>query len=60
MEELKPCPFCGSEAKICHAKAPEREWYTVYCPTGKCGVNVETLAYDIQEEAIKTWNKRSN
>ena len=48
-ERLKPCPFCGGEAK----------WGNVlhnYIECKECGF--ETIWYDTEEEAITTWNTR--
>ncbi len=47
-QKLKPCPFCGGEARI--DKLYENEWY-VYCP--KCERH-----YDTEQEAIENWNAR--
>ena len=57
MEELKPCPFCGGEAKLIYAKV--QDWYMPVCKTSGCpasnnGANTVTLA----KEAIEAWNKR--
>lgn len=60
MEKLKPCPFCGSKAKICgHPKfrnAPD--YYDIECTNLKCGVIMLT---DLNaQEAIKAWNRRAD
>jgi len=52
--ELKPCPFCGGEAKIA-----TYDWgysvkeYWVYC---SCGC--ETKKFHSKEEAVENWNTR--
>ena len=45
--ELKTCPSCGGEAKICG-------YYFIQCV--KCGLS--TLTHTNRESAINTWNTR--
>ena len=55
--QLKPCPFCGSKARLNNSFG----WFTARC-TAKipnCDVFPETMAYRTIEEAIKAWNTRS-
>lgn len=53
--KLKPCPFCGGEAKIA-----KFDWgysikeYWTYC---KCGCELKAKARTIPQ-AIKEWNRR--
>lgn len=59
MNELKPCPFCGGEAKIYEYKDVEflvhnADCNTVQCKTCGCGTSYEPTA----ERAIETWNVR--
>lgn len=49
MSELKPCPFCGGEAKIGDA--------SVYC--NDCPAIVWAWPYEDIESAITTWNRRA-
>lgn len=49
MEELKPCPFCGGEAKIGAA--------SVYCDN--CPAIIWAQPYDNIDFAIEAWNRRA-
>lgn len=63
--ELKPCPFCGGEAKVVHSSA-------VYVTCTECGcrtrqmnrrVRVESQKDEerrVEELAVKAWNRRAN
>lgn len=50
-KELKPCPFCGLQARIRKINA---EYYVITC-TKNC---VET-EITTKEKAIEIWNKRA-
>ena len=59
--ELKPCPFCGSEAKFIerNAESYTRSKYDVGC--GHQGCYMEFGAdwwIDTKEEAAELWNRR--
>ena len=57
MTELKPCPFCGGEAKVewlCNAE-PYFSTFQTVCTD--CGIYIEVGS---EEEAIKRWNTRPN
>ncbi len=55
--ELKPCPFCGGEAKIA-----TYDWgysvkeYWCYCSFCDCS----SSRYHSKEEAINAWDMRNN
>ena len=57
MAELKPCPFCGSEAKLAHLIKSS----IVYC--GCCGASSKSIEfapdYLSDEKAIEAWNNRA-
>ena len=65
--ELKLCPFCGTTAKIqrnedwpdCSRKP--YIWFTIGCITDGCicEVDAECQAFEIEKEAIKAWNSRT-
>jgi hypothetical protein len=52
-DEIKPCPFCGGEAKL----IGEPKCYWINCQNSDCltssGINQKT-----EEEAIQYWNRR--
>lgn len=55
MDELKPCPFCGS-LKIEMIKIDcTNEWF-LRCE--KCGI--EQPLYNARSKAIKAWNRRKS
>lgn len=58
MSDLKPCPFCGGEAKVersLRSFTPEL-WETYdYAKCKKCGARVEGAD---EAEAIEAWNAR--
>ena len=54
MNELKPCPFCGSE-KVAGAHS-FTNIYMIKCL--KCGVIVSFQGKEEKDTACKAWNKR--
>ena len=52
--ELKPCPFCGCEARLTQY-FPGRN-YSVQCSV--CGA--ATLHYTNEVDAARAWNRRYN
>lgn len=56
MAKLKPCPFCGGEARpvIYHNK--ECTWVRYYVQCRCC--DVRTSKYMNREIAIEAWNRR--
>lgn len=58
MEKLKPCPFCGGEAKITRIRGSERP-YVAVCQKGECQASVGVYSYT-RAEAAKAWNRRAN
>ena len=62
MDVLKPCPFCGQQAKL-HIRLNVRQrmnMYAVICPNKSCvGHNLYTLFW-VKDDAIKAWNRRTS
>jgi Lar family restriction alleviation protein len=57
MEELKPCPFCGGEAKSIkgyYLGSKKTKWHKIYCI--RC--QNRTWEHPIKRDAIAAWNKR--
>ena len=63
-EELKPCPFCGGEARVYRYQYGEGtgrlvKKYVVECV--KCRMELPIrLCSEHEAEAIATWNRRVN
>lgn len=62
--KLKPCPFCGSKAKVKikpHMPCEHVMFgYYVTCSNIKCHVLLLTGTRDTKEEAIEAWNTRAD
>jgi Lar family restriction alleviation protein len=52
--ELKPCPFCGSEAWLVKHSSLYTDEYSVRCYQGCCEIGEE-----YEEDAVKVWNTRA-
>lgn len=64
-DELKPCPFCGTEARLFVG-----EGVRVLCP--KCGamtkilvdtmdvIGIDYIASNATKDVIKAWNRRAD
>lgn len=62
MEELKPCPFCGSKAilrKVATGRNRSGYEYYVRCYNLNCTVYVHTFYRDTEDEAVENWNRRA-
>lgn len=56
--ELKPCPFCGGEAKLYRMPTLDGFPYKVGCNEVTCPIHVFTVGMCTKEEAIEAWNRR--
>ena len=56
--ELKPCPFCGSEAATTYSAI---FGFLVYCTNDDCFMSEATMSDKATEQdAIEAWNRRVN
>ena len=51
--ELKPCPFCGSEAKLLGSEGA----YWAHCSSVKCDIG--TMRHSTLDEIELRWNRRT-
>ena len=56
MTELKPCPFCGGEAKM--HKRLNAPYHAAVCKDTKCSGHNLYVLYWSEAEAIEAWNRR--
>lgn len=62
--ELKPCPFCGSDA-ILHTIEPHTHMLATFMPDYDGGSFVECtgctacVSGDTEDEAVEAWNRRA-
>lgn len=56
-EELKPCPFCGSEAKHYYDDNGWMNTDWVSCENDDCGA--QTCLHESKELALAAWNRRT-
>lgn len=56
--ELKPCPFCGGEAKVKRYSNGYNFWCLVKCDD--CGVEQDSIrnGYYGEKQAVEAWNRR--
>lgn len=60
LNELKPCPFCGSKPQITENKLNLRSiLYGVIC-VGDEHHSVSVGYFQSEEEAVNAWNRRIN
>lgn len=60
IQELKPCPFCGSKAELQNedymSEEVHRKRFIVICKNENCRVSVS--GFNTREHAINYWNTR--
>ena len=60
MTELKPCPFCGGEARRVTVRHPSGHLqYAICCINEKCFVCPTTAAYKTKGADARAWNRRA-
>lgn len=57
--EIKPCPFCGGEAKLESNDYGGKPLWTVRCRWAGGGVYVATIDADTPQKAAELWNRRA-
>lgn len=67
MHELKPCPFCGGEAKLQQdiryprPKCEPRKAFEVVCQNPECIIGFVDERYRLsKKEAVEAWNRRAS
>ncbi len=56
--KLKPCPFCGGEAKLnVYSNNGKPTDWSIRCKVGECNASVYGL--EGEENIIARWNKRT-
>lgn len=56
MEGLRPCPFCGGEAKI---QEYNGGFAAVGCSNGRCYMHPHALGFPSADRAAEMWNMRA-
>ena len=56
MSELKPCPFCGGDAKIVYDD--NKKWFFITCGNEDCDLIVQGMWHTDLKKAIEEWNRR--
>lgn len=60
MEKLKPCPFCGAEAKI-QKQIIVKGAVSIVCTNERCGAHIFYYGADFNEkECRRRFNRRAN
>ena len=54
MDELKPCPFCGSKDSGILTTSYDGYWFAVFCEN----CMVQTRKCRQEKDAIEAWNRR--
>lgn len=54
--EIKRCPFCGTEPETAYSEG--NKTYGIRCDNDECPLEVGTWEWDTEAEAIAAWNRR--
>ena len=54
--KLKPCPFCGAEARLVKWETNTEDYYYITCDNDCCKQAKSSLT---AEKAIAKWNRRA-
>lgn len=57
---LKPCPFCGGEAKTAEYDSMYLHGFEIHCVNEECHISVGTYVYPTEAEAAEAWNTRTD
>lgn len=58
MAKLKPCPFCGGEARSTFNDL----YYKIFCTNENCGASITKKAdvfYCARNDVLDAWNRRA-
>jgi Lar family restriction alleviation protein len=58
-EKLKPCPFCGGEAKLTKQPNPVFNAWLCEIRCTKCHASPPVFYTTSEDEIIKRWNQRT-
>lgn len=58
MDELNPCPFCGSKQNRLFIEQDEAGWFYVICAPSDNGCAATGPAAITKEDAVNLWNRR--
>lgn len=60
-DKLKPCPFCGEDAKVYEIPSIFRNspFFGILCGSDDCIALTMSADYQTEQEAMKAWNKRA-
>lgn len=58
-ENLKSCPFCGSDAHLQTVFIYGRKGYRVFCENQQCPIGPTTATFMKLDDAERAWNGRA-
>ena len=56
IKELRPCPFCGGESRLCHVANSESSSPLYFVKCNCC--DIRTPTYSSKETVVERWNNR--